>query len=238
MIDFRRSLINCTLHKVLKRLHYPLKVMLTCVRWYVAYPLSFHHIEEMMQERGVFVDHVTVRRWVIKMLPVLATVFRRRKRPVGGSWRMDETCIKVSGQWKYLYRAVDRDGDTVDFLLTAKHDLAAAQRFLERAIDLHDVTEKITIDKSGANTADIESAKADACVDILMRQNKYLNNIIEQDHQAIKLITRPMLGFKSFWSARIIIAEIETMHMIRKGQLRCPGGQTTPAAQQFYCLAA
>jgi len=176
--------------------------MLTCVRWYVAYPLSLRHIEEMMQERGVFVDHVRVHRWAIKVLPVLAAVFRRRKRPMGRSWRMDETYIKVSGQWKYLYRAVDRAGDAVDFLLTAKRDLAAARRFLERAINLHDVPEKITIDKSGANTAAIESVKADACVDILMRQNKYLNNIVEQDHRAIKRITRPMRGFKSFWSAR------------------------------------
>ena len=120
MLDFRKSLIHNTLRKVLKRLHYPLEVMLTCVRWYVAYPLSLRHIEEMMQERGVFVDHATVHRWANRMLPVLAAVFRRRKHAVGRSWRMDETYIKVSGQWKYLYRAVDRDGDTVDFLLTAK----------------------------------------------------------------------------------------------------------------------
>ena len=160
MHDFRKSLVNSALHKVLKRLHYPLEVMLICVRWYVAYPLSLRHVEEMMQERGVFVDHTTVHRWAIKMLPVLAAVFRRRKRSVGSSWRMDETYIKVCGQWKYLYRAVDRAGDTVDFLLTAKRDMAAARRFLERAINPHDVPEKITIDKSGANTAAIESAKA------------------------------------------------------------------------------
>lgn len=156
MPDFRQSLISSTLRKVLKRLHYPLDVMLTCVRWYVAYPLSLRHIEEMMQERGVVVDHVTVHRWAIKILPVLAGVLRRRKRPVGPSWRMDETYIKISGEWKYLYRAVDKVGDTVDFLLTAKRDLAAARRFLERAIGLHDVPETITIDKSGANTAAIE----------------------------------------------------------------------------------
>ena len=126
----------------------------------------------------------------------------------------------------------------MDFLLTAKRDMAAARRFLERAINLHDVPEKITIDKSGANTAAIESVKADACVDILMRQNKYLNNIVEQDHRAIKRLTRPMLGFKkSFWSARIIIAGIETMHMIRKGQMDCPAGQPMSAAQQFCSLA-
>ena len=237
MLDFRKSLINGTLHKVLQRLHYPLEVMLTCVRWYVAYPLSLRHIEEMMRERGVFVDHATVHRWTIKMLPVLAAVFRRRKHPVGKSWRMDETYIKVASQWKYLYRVVDRAGDTVDFLLTAKRDMAAARRFLECAINLHDLPEKITIDKSGANIAAIESVKADACVDILMRQNTYLNNIVEQDHRAIKRITRPMLGFKSFSSARILIAGIETMHMIRKGQMDCPAGQTMSAAQQFYSLA-
>ena len=237
MLDFHKSSINGALCKVLKRFHYPLEVMLTCVRWYVAYPLSLRHIEEMMQERGVFVDHATVHRWTIKMLPVLAAVFRRRKRPVGTSWRMDETYIKVTGQWKYLYRAVDRAGDTVDFLLTAKRDLAAARRFLERSINLHGLPEKITIDKSGANKAAIESVKTDACIDILLRQCKYLNNIVEQDHRAIKRITRPMLGFKSFWSARIIIAGIETMHMIRKGQMDCPAGSTVSAANQFHSLA-
>ena len=237
MLDFRKSSINSALRKILKRFHYPLEVMLTCVRWYVAYPLSLRHIEEMMQERGVFVDHATVHRWTIKVVPVLAAVFRRRKHPVGKRWRMDETYIKVAGQWRYLYRVVDRAGDTVDFLLTAKRDMAAARRFLERAINLHDLPEKITIDKSGANTAAIESVKADACVDILMRQNTYLNNIVEQDHRAIKRITQPMRGFKSFWSVRILIAGIETMHMIRKGQMDCPAGQTMSAAQQFYSLA-
>ena len=126
----------------------------------------------------------------------------------------------------------------MDFLLTAKRDKTAARRFLQRAINLHDVPEKITIDKSGANTAAIESVKADAYVDIVMCQNKYLNNIVEKDHRAIKRITRPMMGFKSFWRARIIIAGIETMHMIRKGQLDCPSGQPASAANQFYSLAA
>ena len=151
---------------------------------------------------------------------------------------MNETYIKVAGQSKYLDRTVARSGDPADFLLTAKRDLAAALRFLERAINLHDVPEKITIDKSGANRAAIERVKADDCVDILMRQNKYLNKIVKQDRRAIKRITRPMLGFKSFWSARIIIAGIETIHMIRKGQLDCPSGQTMSAVNQFYRLAA
>jgi putative transposase len=128
MLDFRRSSISAALRKVIKQFHYPLEVMMACVRWYAAYPLSFRHLEEMMGERGVSVDHATVHRWAVKMLPVPAKVFRSRKRDVGRSWRMDKTHIKVNGVWKYLYRAVDRQGETVDFLLTAKRDLAAARR--------------------------------------------------------------------------------------------------------------
>ena len=225
------------LRKVIKRMHYPLEVMLVCVRWYAAYPLSLRHIEEMMAERGVSVDHATVHRWAIKILPVLASVFRRRKRPVGTSWRMDETYIKVAGQWKYLHRAVDRDGDTVDFLLRAKRDRAAARGFLEQAIGLHGVPEKITIDKSGANTAAIQSVNNDAGVGIELRQSKYINNVVEQDHRAIKRVVGPMLGFNSFRCARVLIAGIELMHMIKKGQLHRAQSQASPAASQFYSLA-
>ena len=201
------------------------------------YPLSFRNIEEMMAERGVLVDHSTLHRRSIKMLPVLAAVCRRRKRSVGNSWRMDETYFKVAGQWKYLYRAVDKQGATVDFLLRAKRDHAAARAFFERAIGLHDVPEKITIDKSGTNTAAIVSMQADSGLPIEMRQSKYLNNVVEQDHRAIKRITRPMLGFKSFRCARILISGIETMHMIRKGQLGYIKDQASSAANQFYSLA-
>jgi transposase-like protein len=177
-----------------------------------------------MAERGVLVDHATVHRWSLKILPALATVSRRSKHPVGKSWRMDETYIKVRSRWRYLYRVVDRDGDTVDFLLTGRRDEAAARRFLERAIDRHGEPEKMTIDKSGANTAAIDSYNVDHKAGIEMRRCKYLNNIVEQDHRAIKRITRPMLGFKSLRCARILLAGIETMHMIRKGQLGQPKG--------------
>ena len=236
-MEFDRTKVLEALRRVVRRMHYPLEVMLVCVRWYAAYALSFRNIEEMMAERGVFVDHSTLHRWSMKMLPVLAAVFRRRKRPVGRSWRMDETYVKISGQWKYLYRAVDRDGDTVDFLLRAKRDHAAARAFFERAIDLHDVPEKITIDKSGSNTAAIVSIQADSGLSIEMRQSKYLNNIVEQDHRAVKRITRPMLGFKTFGCARILIAGIEVMHMIRKGQLGAIKDRASSAANQFYSLA-
>jgi len=150
---------------------------------------------------------------------------------------MDETHIKVAGQWKYLYRAVDRAGATIDFLLRAHRDYAAARAFFERAIELHGVPEKITIDKSGANTAAMKGMRADSGADIELRQSKYLNNIVEQDHRAIKRIVRPMLGFKSFRCASILIAGIEIMHMINKGQLAGPKAQASTAASQFYSLA-
>jgi len=238
MLPLHVQLTNSTLRSAIKRLHFALEIMLVYVRWYAAYPLSLRNLEEIMAERGVFVDHATVHRWALKLLPVLAKVFRGRKHPVGLSWRVDETYVCVGGQWKYLYRAVDRLGQTVDFLLTAHRDLAAARRFFEQAIELHGVPEKITIDKSGANTAAVRSLVADSGVQIELRQSKYLNNLVEQDHRAIKRRTRPMLGFKTFWSAAKLISGIETMHMIKKGQLRCPAGLVASAADGFYSLAS
>ena len=232
-----KSKMNEAMRKVLKRLHYPVEVMLVCVRWHAAYPLSLRQIEEMMAERGLVVDHATIHRWSIKMMPALAAVFRQRKRPVGSSWRMDETYIEISGEWKYLYRAVDRAGHTIDFLLRAKRDLAAARRFFERAIHRHDVSEKITIDKRGASTATIVGMCADSGADIEMRQSKHLNNLIEQDHRAVKRVVRPTLGFKTFRCARSIIAGIETMRMIKKGQLDFAKDRTSSAADKFYSLA-
>ncbi len=187
-----------------------------------------------MQERGVEVDHSTVHRWVLKYVPLLEKAFLARKRPVGGSWRMDETYVRIKGKWKYLYRAVDKAGATVDFLLTARRDRRAALRFLRKAIRHHDVPEKITIDKSGANTAGIESYNIEHDAEIEIRQVKYLNNIVEQDHRAVKRLTRPMLGFKSFWSAAVTISGIEIMHMICKGQLHSTA--KLRSAQQFYSL--
>ena len=237
MKSLPKQIEDSVLRKVLKRMHYPLEVMLLCVRWYAAYSLSTRNLEEMMQERGVEVDHSTVHRWSLKILPVMAKVFRSRRRSVGLSWRMDETYIRVNGEWKYLYRAVDKLGHTVDFLLTAKRDHAAARRFFERAIGLHGIPEKITIDRSGANTAAVNSIVADSGIDLELRQSKYLNNLVEQDHRGIKRRTRPMLGFKQFHCAAKLIAGIETMHMIKKGQLDCPDGQVASAADQFYSLA-
>ncbi|WP_143327187.1 IS6 family transposase [Paraburkholderia hospita] len=219
---------------VLKRLHYPLDIILICVRWYVAYALSLRNLEEMMAERGVNVDHSTVHRWVIKLVPLFEKAFRQYKRPVGKSWRMDETYIKVGGQWKYLYRAVDKAGSTVDFLLRARRDKVAARRYFEKAIGNNGEPETVTIDKSGANLAALDALNAEREMPIRIRQVKYLNNIVEQDHRAIKRIIRPMMGFKDFCCARIILSGIELMHMIRKRQMS--GDTTRSVAVQFYSL--
>ena len=136
-----------------KGMRFPIDVILVCIRWYAAYPLSYRHLEEMMEQRGFHVDHSSINRWAIRFLPLLEKVFRKLKRPVGGSWRMDETYIKVKGAWKYLYRAVDKKSQTIDFLLTTKRDKVAALRFFDKAMKSSCVPEKITMDKSGANKA-------------------------------------------------------------------------------------
>ncbi len=128
-----------------KGAHFPQDIILTGVRWYVAYPLSTRHVEELMRERGVHVDHSTVTRWVIKYSPPLEDAFHHRKQPVRVSWWMDETYIKVKGEWRYLYRAVDKQGQTIDFLLTEQRDQEAALRFLTKAIRRHGVPEKIPL---------------------------------------------------------------------------------------------
>jgi transposase-like protein len=150
---------------------------------------------------------------------------------------MDETYIKVKGVWKYLYRAVDRQGKTVDFLLTAKRDIAAAKRFFDKAIAANGAPGKVAMDKSGANKAAIDEINAGRAMLIAVRQVKYLNNIVEQDHRAIKRVTRPMLGFKSFRSAGNVLAGIELMHMIRKGQFGIDSVAVMSFANQFYSLA-
>jgi putative transposase len=221
-----------------KGAHFPQDIILTGVRWYVAYPLSTRHVEELMRERGVHVDHSTINRWVIKYSPQLEEAFHRRKRPVWVSWRMDETYIRVKGEWRYLYRAVDKHGETVDFLLTENRDKEAALRFLKKAIRRHGVPKTITIDGSDANEAAIKSYNQEYGTAIAIRQVKYLNNIVEQDHRAVKRVTRPMLGFKSFEAAYDTLVGIELIHMIKKRQLAVgEGDEGLTAAEQFYALA-
>ncbi|WP_419669969.1 IS6 family transposase [Xylella fastidiosa] len=229
------------LHKSFCRLHYPADIIAQCVRCYLAYALSLRNLEEMMAERGIAVDHYTLHRWVIRLVPLLDMAFRRHKRPVGSHWRMDETYIKVKGQWKYLYRAVDTAEQTIDFLLTARRDAVAALRFFHKAIRHHGEPELVTIDKSGTNASALAALNADKPDEegnsINIRQSKYLNNLIEQNHRNIKRRSRPMLGFKSFRRAQTILAGIELLRMIRKGQYQHLQSEELSPAEQFYLLA-
>ena len=220
-----------------KGAHFVKDIILTCVRWYLAYPLSYRQVEELMEERGVSVDHATINLWVLKYSSQLEDAFHRRKGSVGRSWHMDETYIKVKGKWRYLYRAVDKTGQTIDFLLTEQRDEPAATRFLTKAIKQHGVPEKITIDGSEANAAAIRRYNQEHGTAIIIRQVKYLNNLVEQDHRGVKPITRPTLGFKSFDAAQSTLAGTELMHMPKKGQLAGAVAGLTPA-EQFYALAA
>jgi putative transposase len=222
-----------------KGAHFPPDIILMGVRWYVAYPLSYRHVEELLEERGVPIDHATIQRWVVKYRPLLEEACHRRKRPVWVSGRMDETYIKVKGQWYYLYRAVDKTGQTMDFLLTEQRDEEAALRFLKNASRRHGVPETSTIDGSAAHEAAIKSYNADHGTAIAIRKIKYLNNLVEQDHRGVKRVTRPMLGFKAFEAAQDTLVGIELMHMIKKRQLGVEeGAEGLTAAKRFYSLAA
>ncbi len=192
----------------------------------------------MIAERGLKIDHSTLNRWVVHYAPKLEKAFHKKKKRPGDRWRMDETYVKVKGQWRYYYRAVDKEGNTIDFLLTAKRDTKAALRFFNKSIGRNGKPGLVNIDKSGANKAGINQFNTDNNRRIKIRQCKYLNNIVEQVHRRIKWITRSMLGFKNFRSAQSTLAGIELVAMIKKGQMRKNlVGALSPAAQ-FYALVA
>ena len=185
------------------------------------FSLSYRDLEEMMIIRGAEVDHSTLQRWVKRFVCLIDKRVRQRKKPVNGSWRMDETYIKLNGKWVYLYRAVDSQGHTVDFFLRAKRDASAARAFFRKAFKENGRPEKVTVDKSGSNKAALDSFNKPIPEQehIEIRQIKYLNNIVEQDHRFIKKRTRLTLGFKSFQSAKATISGIENIRMIQKGQI-------------------
>jgi transposase-like protein len=227
--------------------HFDRSVILLCVRWYLAYSLSLRNLEEMMAERGISVDHATIHRWTVHYAPLLLEQFNGRKRAVTGRWHIDETYIKVRGQWRYLYRAIDSNGDTVEFWFSERRNLTAAKRFLRKALKRHGRPERIVIDGSQTNREAILSCDATSRLEdhsrrklepIRIRQSRYLNNRIEQDHRAIKRRIRPMLGFKSMNSARAILGGIEMVHMMRKQQAHYTRNPQPSLAEQFHLLAA
>lgn len=213
------------------------EVILWAGRWYLRFPISYRDLELMLADRGVLVDHTTIYRWIQAYAPELEKRLRPHLHRCNGSWRVDETYLKVRGRWVYLYRAVDSSGQTIDFLLSATRDAAAAKRFFCSApAQPHTVNPRtITVDKAAAYPCAVTEMKraGELWRFLKLRQVKYLNNIIEQDHRRIKRLVRPGMGFKSLVTARQTIAGYEAMAMIRKGQANNIGGRDMTAQASF-----
>ena len=216
--------------------HFDREVIILCVRWYLRYKLSFRDLVEMMSERGLHVAHTTILRWVQRYAPEFVKRWNRFARPAGRSWRVDENYLKVRGQWTYLYRAVDKCGQTIDFRLSRTRDVSAAKAFFTKAIR-HAGKPPLTITLDGY-AASHRAVREMRTVGLLpkrtkLRSSKYLNNMIEQDHRGIKFRTGPMLAFKNFESAAVTIGGVELLRRIHKNQFALSQlaikGQTAPA---------
>jgi transposase, IS6 family len=200
------------------------------------FPISYRDLQLMLLDRGVEVDHTTIFRWIQAYAVNLEKQLRPHLRTRNGSWRVDETYVKVKGRWMYLYRAVDSRGQTIDFLLPAKRDAETVKRFFRKALSQpHTLNPRtITVDKNAAYPKAIAEMKKDGELwrRSRLRQVKYLNNILEQDHRNVKRLTDPGLGFGSFWTARRTLAGYEAMAMMRKGQVRnIDGGDISGPAE-------
>jgi len=201
---------------------FPKEIILQAVYFKLRFSLSYRDVEELLSIRGVRVYQATIQRWVYKFTPLIEETFRKRKKHVGKSWRMDETYSKVKGEWMYLYRAVDRQGNTIDFSLTKRRNKYAAHKFLVKAISNNGCPKVINIDKSGANREAIRTYNKRTFSKISIRRCKYLNNRVEAEHRFIKWRTQNMLGFKSFGSASRTLSGIELVPMIKKEQITVP----------------
>ncbi len=222
------------------------EVILWAVRWSLQFPISYRDLEHMLADRGVEVDHTTLSRWVQRFAPELEKRMRRHLKPCRGPWHGDETYIRVDGRWRYLYRAVDGLGQTIDFLLSAKRDKRAAQRFFNKALGRENtrnpqvgVTDRL---KSYPGALREMEREGKLWRFTRHRRGQWLNNWAEQDHGRIKRRTRPMLGFKRFVTARRTLAGIEAMAMLSKGQVRAVPANDIRAQRalvhQIFGLAA
>ena len=207
-----------------ERHRYPRVIILQAVYFKLRFTLSYRDLEELMSIRGIKVDHSTIQRWVFKFSKEVEKNMHKRKKQVCDSWRMDETYIKVKGRDMYLYRAVDKYGNTVDFLLTRRRQKMSAQKFFNKAIGNNGKPRVINIDKSGANSSAILTVnkRSLSSKKIKIRKVKFLNNIIEQDHRRIKRRIRIMTGFKEFESAQRTLSGIEVVSIIKKDQIINP----------------
>ena len=210
--------------------HFDAEIVVWCVRWYLSFKLSYRDLVSMMSGRGIRLAHRTILRWVQHYTPDFEKRWKRYARPVGGSWRMDETYVR--SEWVYLYRAVDKAGKTVDFFLSRQRDINAAKAFLRKAMKGQRLPAKVTLDAYAASHRAVAELKDSAELPkrVLVRSSKYLNNLIEQDHRRIKQRLRPMLGLKSFETAANVISGIELAEKIKKGQFKMGklgGRQTT-----------
>jgi transposase, IS6 family len=251
--------------------HFEAEIILLCVRWYLRYSLSYRDLEEMMAERGLTIDHTTIYRWVQRYAPELEKRSRPHLKATTDSWKVDETYIKVRKTWMYLYRAIDSQGNTLEFLLSATRDAEAAKRFFVKALHSsagsapgarpveeqveeptaladHNPTKSaprvINVDKNAAYPKAMADLKATGVLpeSVELRQVKYLNNLIEQDHRFIKRLVKPGMGFFSVETAERMLQGYEVMHMIRKGQVRGVGkgdikGQVSFIASLFAVAA-
>lgn len=217
--------------------HFEPTIILLCVRWYCRYQLSYRDLEEMMQERGLSLDHTTVFRWVQKYAPEINKRTRPHLKMSGTSYRLDETYVKVSTQWKYLYRAIDSTRQTIEFMLSARRDVSAAKRFFKKLMraDHRRLPFTIGTDKHASYPEAFATCVKEKVLpfDCKLRRVKYLNNVIEQDHRAIRRRWRAMQCFRSFHSAERTLEGIETMHMMRKGQVKRLDGRDTAGQAKF-----
>lgn len=210
-----------SVNELFKGRHFEREIIVLCVRWYLRFKLSLRDLVEMMAERGLAVAHTTIMRWVQRFVPEFEKRWNRLARMAGRSWRVDETYVKIRGKWTYLYRAVDREGQSVDFRLCANRDVKAAKAFFRKALKTQGRAPlSITLDGYAASHRAVrELPQHNPCwEDTRLRSSRYLNNMIEQDHRGVKSRIKPMLGFKVFDCAAVTIAGVELLHRIRKGQ--------------------
>jgi IS6 family transposase len=216
---------------------FPAEVILWAVRWYLRFPISYRDLEHMLADRGVQVDHVSLHRWVQRFAPELEKRLRRHLRPCRGPWHVDETFVRVGGSWRYLYRAVDGTGQTIDFLLSAKRDKKAAKRFFRRALSRENTRHPRTLvtDRLKSYPGAIREMKRDGEMwrFVQHRRGRWLNNLVEQDRRRVKRRTGPMLGFQGFRTARRTLAGVEAMAMLAKGQVRVVPADDVPAQRAF-----